>query len=137
MDMVIFMETAQEFSVVANIWARVVNRIRNRQRLEGEFSNVKEKSEARLVHHRPSKELLIRERESLVLPLVISVLPTKLDCTSTPSPHLSMSLPGAPVWVAMGPFDLRYMNFKCLRPLVKTDLGFDILDPKEAAWRKF
>ncbi|KAH1114186.1 hypothetical protein J1N35_007564 [Gossypium stocksii] len=29
------------------------------------------------------------------------------------------------------------MNFKCLWPLVNTDLGFDVLNPKGVVWRKF
>ncbi|KAK5833665.1 hypothetical protein PVK06_017518 [Gossypium arboreum] len=42
-----------------------------------------------------------------------------------------------PLQVAMGPFDLHHMNFKRSWPLIKTILGFDVLNPTRAIWRKF
>ncbi|KAH1129985.1 hypothetical protein J1N35_001363 [Gossypium stocksii] len=39
--------------------------------------------------------------------------------------------------VSMCPFNLRRLNFKCMRHLAKIDLSFDVLNSKGVVWKKF
>ncbi|KAK5825739.1 hypothetical protein PVK06_020603 [Gossypium arboreum] len=94
-DVEALMESTQKATVAVNIQIQVVSCNHKRQRLKEKSSNVGEKSEASLVHHRPSKEPSILERESLVSPSAISIPPTNPEDRNLPPEYKEFAYPSS------------------------------------------
>lgn len=93
MGVEVLIESVQQTMEMDDSRAQVDSTSRKRLRLERGSSSSRESSGNRLTYHRPGKEPILPERESLTFPLVILELPTDFTNIAVLSATILVSLP--------------------------------------------